>query len=262
MKNNILLHDGQNNVIKGINKYLLKELSVLEDTNIIFNRTHGSLFSIYQQIKPEVIFLQVSEYTQETQDFIAEYNGQTKINLLVDVPIQNDQLNNFLNKTKVQIIKNKDITTSYVNTVASYGNMYDDEIFFCTNKDRNTKIVTILSKDNERNNILNEFIYPNTKYPIVVLNNPSFRSPVNLGLFNYFDLSMILNTFSGVIDIDGYFDLEAQACDINSYRCDDRESLLDALENNTFKQKQKDLSSFTYKNFVTQHLISHFRKIK
>lgn len=255
----VLLHDGQNNVIKGINKYLIKEISERPEDRIIFNRTHGSLFAIYQKHKPNVVFLQASEYSQETQDFISDHHKSTNINLLVDIQIDNDNLNNFLNNTNVNIIKNKFVQTNYLNTIAVYDRLYDDEIFFDKRQKRNNKTLAILSRDNSRNDILTEFLYPNADYQILAMNNPSFRSPVNVGLFNYVDLGEILNTFDKLIDIDDLFVSEAQACNINSYEfSNNRESLKQALENSIFKQKQEDISSSTYKSFVTKELISHF----
>lgn len=258
MSKTILLHDGQNNVIKGMNKYLIKILSDNQNNKIIFNRTHGSLFSIYQQHKPDVVFLQSSEYSQETQDFIADHHKNTDINLLIDVQIANENLNKFLNNAKVKIIKHKLNQTNYVNTISVYDNLYDDEIFFDKKAARNNKILAILSKDNSRNDILNEFLYPNTDHRILVMNNPAFRSPVNVGLFNYLDLGEILNTFDKLIDIDNFFCLEAQACNIDSYEFHDRESLKQALDNKIFRKKQIDISGSTYNSFVTKELISHF----
>ena len=114
------------------------------------------------------------------------------------------------------MIVDENLATKYRNTILSYGRMYDDEVYHASdNAERNDKIVALLSTDNDKNHrMLDKIIYPNNKHDhkIVVVNNPEFDSPVNVGIFNYYDLAFIFNTFNGVLDIDQAFQLEAQAC--------------------------------------------------
>jgi hypothetical protein len=253
----ILLHNGNNNIIKAINKYLVKNLDT-DKTQILFNSWHGQLCSVYQTYKPEMVFWCASEYSQEFQDFITEYHNSTKIFLIVDVEIMQESLNNFLNTIdNVKIIKNAKFNTHYKNTIAEYSDLYDHEIFFDKNLSRNDKTVVILSPNNERNHmLLDDVLYPKNKHPIVVVNNPDFDSVVNLGLINYNDLSFIMNTYSRVIDLDNLFTLEASACNIDSIDITDKD-INAALDNNITHSKINDLNNHTYEVFVQQKILPH-----
>ena len=253
----IASHDGVNNIVKAINKYLIRSLSQDKNSQMIFASLHGKLFSMYNQHKPNYLIWPVSEYTQELQDFITEYPVGIKIILIVDVAIPQDELNAFLNsRNNIAIVLNSNISTEYRNTISKYGRMYDDEVYHASDIDRNDKIVTLLSTDNDKNHrMLDEIIYPKNKHDhkIVVLNNPQYESPVNLGTFNYHDLAAILNRFDKVIDIDKNFQLESQACGIKYLDIDD-ENIIDAIDNNKYCKDVDDLSQYTYNNFVLKHL--------
>jgi len=259
----IASHDGVNNVIKAINKYLIKNISTEKDTHLLFTSLHGKLFAMYDQHKPDFLLWPVSEYTQELQDFITEYNSNIKIVLIVDVVIPQEELNTFLNsRNNVAMIVSNDIATKYRNTILNYGRMYDDEVYHASELERNDKIVALLSTDNDKNHrMLDEIIYPNNKHDhkIVVLNNPEFESPVNLGIFNYHDLSIILKTFKGVLDIDKTFQLEAQVCGIKYFDIDDG-NILDAIDNDRCCANIDDISNHTYSHFVQHDLLPHLTR--
>jgi hypothetical protein len=253
----VAAHDGQTNVIKGINKSLLNHIKVLEDAQMMFGSFHGKLFALYNEHKFDYLLWPVSEYTQEIQDFITEYTVGVKVILIVDMDIPQEELSTFLDsRNNVSFIVNENITKEYKNTITKYGRMYDDEVYHASDIDRNDKIVTLLSTDNDKNHrMLDEIIYPKNKHDhkIVVLNNPEYESPVNLGTFNYHDLASILNRFDKVIDIDKNFQLESQACGIKYLDIDD-ENIIDAIDNNKYCKDVDDLSQYTYNNFVLKHL--------
>ena len=259
----IASHDGVNNIVKAINKYLIRSLSQDKNSQMIFASLHGKLFSMYNQHKPNYLIWPVSEYTQELQDFITEYPVGIKIILIVDVAIPQDELNAFLNsRNNIAIVLNSNISTEYRNTISKYGRMYDDEVYHASELDRNDKIVTLLSTDNDKNHrMLDEIIYPNNEHDhkIIVLNNPEFQSPVNLGIFNYNDLAFILQTFSGVVDIDRTFELESQVCGIKYFNIEDG-NILDAINNNKCHTPIENIAQHTYKNFVEQKLLPQLRE--
>lgn len=259
----IASHDGVNNVIKAINKYLIKNISTEKDTHLLFTSLHGKLFAMYDQHKPDFLLWPVSEYTQELQDFITEYNTNIKIVLIVDVVIPQEELNTFLNsRNNVVMIIQDDLTAKYRNTILRYGRMYDDEVYHASDLERNDKIAALLSTDNDKNHrMLDEIIYPNNKHDhkIIVLNNPEFESPVNLGIFNYSDLSLILQTFKGVLDIDKTFQLEAQVCGIKYFDIDNG-NILDAIDNDKCCDIIDDVSKHTYSHFVQHDLLPHLTR--
>ena len=106
--------------------------------------------------------------------------------------------------------------------------------------------------------MLDEIIYPNNKHDhkVVVVNNPEYDSPVNVGVFNYYDLAFILKTFDKVIDIDKIFQLESQACGIK-YLDIGNEDILDTINNNKYSQDIDNLSEHTYNHFVKEEFLPY-----
>ena len=147
----IASHDGANNIVKAINKYLMKNLSTTKNIQMLFASLHGRLFSMYDQHKPDYLLWPVSEYTQELQDFITEYAVGIKIILIIDVVIPQEELNTFLNsRNNVVMIVDDNLATEYRNTILSYGRMYDDEVYQKSDFKRNDKIIALLSSDNDK----------------------------------------------------------------------------------------------------------------
>lgn len=253
----ILLHNGNNNIIKAINKFLVKNLDT-DKTQILFNSWHNQLCAVYQTYSPDIVFWCASEYSQEFQDFVTEYHNKVKIFLIVDVEIAQNELNNFINNIdNIKIIKNAKFLTHYRNTIAEYQDLYDHEIFFNKQLQRNGKCIVILSPDNERNHkLLDNILYPNNQHPVVVVNNSEFDSVVNLGLINYNDLAFIMNTYSSIIDLDNLFTLEASACNIDLIDISNN-NINEALNNHSVKPKVLDLQNHTYEVFVQQNILPH-----
>lgn len=256
MNKKILLHDANHNVAKGLNKYIIKYFQSANNIDILFNKFHGHLFSTHQKFKIHTLIWHCSEYSQEFHDFVNEYQNRVNIILVIDQDISNQELVSFLQKSNIGIITKKGLLTNY-NSIGSFENLYDHEIFYeKTHNIRNNKILAILSNNEKNNNLLTDIVYPKTNYPIVVMNNPNFISQVNLGIFNYIELSDILNMYSYILDIDGSYLLEAQATntkyyDINNY------SIIDAIDKNLLVTPINNLEEYTYKNFVSKYIIPH-----
>lgn len=258
----ILLHDGHNNIIKGINKYLIQHLHGQHDNEILFSDFHTRLLGVYQTYLPKIVVWPASEYTQEVHDFITEYSNACKIILMIDVNVDHKELNDFWHRTPgLKTVVNSSITDhKYKNSIAEYTSLYDHQIFNEANTTtlRNNKIIALLSGNNDHNNILTSIVYPNNKYPIVAINNPDFDSLVNLGLVNYIDLNFVLNNFSKVIDIDRQYQLECSACNIE-YLDIFSHNINDALDNNYLVPRISDLQNYTFDYFVKNYLLEHFK---
>lgn len=258
----ILLHDGNNNVIKGLNKYLIKYLHGQNDIQVLFSNFHNRLLGVYQSHTPNIVVWPVSEYTQEVHDFITEYHLSTKILLVIDVDVAHKDLYAFWNKTpNIKTIVNTKLSKQdYNNKIAQYISLYDDEIFKTdTTISRNNKIVAILSSDNNKNNeLLSNIVYPYNKYPIVAVNNPEFDSPINLGVVNYVDLSFIFKTFSKVIDIDRQYEIECHASDIDYINIYDY-SIDNAIENNHLVPKITNIDEYGLSYFVKDKVLPYFK---
>ena len=252
----LLLHDASNILVKSINKYILQNLDY-KKTKVALHPMHGKLFGVHQEQKIQQLIWPLSEYSQELHDFINEY-PETKIFIIVDSLIDNDDLVSFLsNKSNIKIIDHTD-SSKFPKAIATYNQMYDHQIFHNMNLQREDKTVVILSQDNKKNeSLLDGVLYPhNTEQKIVVVNNHEFQSPVNVGLMDYTDLAFILNNFSKIVDLDQLFELEASACDID-YIDVSSNDIKEAISSNKTKTKITDLSEKTYDYFVKNSVIQH-----
>lgn len=257
MKKIILLHDASSQTSKNINKSIID--STYESYDTIHNNIHGNLFNIYQQYRPAYVFLNASEYTQEFQDFLMEHSSDTNIFLWIENNIDNQQLIEFWNSRQIKIISSTEYKHFYTNCIATYNKMYNEAIFNNQELDRNNKIAVMLSADNTKNSIIQEILYPNNfGRRVVVFNNPEFQSPVNLGILNALDLSVVLNSFDAFIDIDQQLYLEAQACRIKYY---DIETMnpKEAILNNKFKTLDANLEDYTYIKFTKEQILPHIK---
>lgn len=256
MKQTILLHDAQSNCSKGMNKFLIEGINAMSNTEVLFSKFHGKLFGTYQKYKFSSLVWHVSEYTQELHDFIRDYDNSVKIYLVVDGSLDSEFISH-INKTNINVVLKNNIENNYAKVVCTFDNLYDDTIFFDANLVRNNKIVVLLSKNNQKNTeLLSDIIYPKTNRPIVLMNNPEYQSEVNIGVFNYPDLADILNTYSGVVDLDQNYVLESQATGIDHYDTVNN-SIVDAIDNSRLTEKITNIENKTYKYFIEKYLIPH-----
>lgn len=258
MKSKILLHHTNHNTYRTIVKTLVQQHS--DDLEIVLQIVHKNLFHYFNQNKPDIVFLPVAEYTQEFHDFIQEHRGDTRIALLIDRNIDNDQLVKFWKDVGLSLIVSQDLSAgfgSHKHIVCP--RLYDSDIFSNMFIERNNKIAVILSSDQSKNDrILSAWLYPqNSLSRLVLFNNPEFKHPQNIGIFNNSDLNMILNSFSYLIDIDNQYALEANVCGIQNL---DADNIKDINNTNTcplkpFSLSEEELSQLTYRSFVRNNLI-------
>lgn len=210
----ILTHVGGNRQYRSI----IRSLSTLQNSNLSVQATnlHNNIFDTMYVYKPDILIYPLIEYTQEIHNYIEHNHNKHKIMLYIDMPVENTQLMQYLRNTKCSyILKNN--TAPIENNVLFFDYIYDDTIYFkLNNVIRNSKIAVSLSHDNTKNQtILEPFIYPNSAdYDIVLFNNPEFKHPQNIGIYNEADLNYILNSFKYFLDIDSEFEIESAATDI------------------------------------------------
>lgn len=258
MKKTILINDARSNAAKSINKYLLEEFGKDKDYDVLFNIFHQKLYHVHQTKRPNVVVWAISEYTQEIHDYIIEFSSTVRIILLVDTPITQADLIQFLNQSNVNIILDKKTKYEFSNPIATYDKLYEDSLFFNQNKDKNDKTLILLSKDNDKNlEIINLPKEIKEVYNIVAIGNPAYESTINLGLFQYADLGNILSDFSVVVDIDNEYSLECQACGVRSAIIDKD---FDITNITSFKPETEDIDQCTYNNFVNNNIIPFIRK--
>lgn len=258
MKPKILLHHTNHNLYRSMVKNLIQHHS--EDLDIILQIIHGNLFRLFNEYKPTVVFLPVAEYTQELHDFIQEYNSQVKISLLVDREIDNPKLIQFWKDVGLYLVTAKGLSDFPVSDHGiEYPALYDSDIFSNTNAVRNNKVAVILTSDqNQNEQVLSSWLYPqNADSKLVLFNNPEFKHPQNVGIFNNTDLNIILNSFSYLIDIDNKYNLEALVCGIQNLDIDKIEDInnVEKYSIKTLSLSTEDLSQRTYRFFVQNNLI-------
>jgi hypothetical protein len=197
---------------------------------------HNSIYDLYYAHKPKNILLQIEEYTNEFHTFAHDPSIQMdKLFLSID----NNKVN-FDTYIKIlqQIRSNKVIAVApkafisyaqaqYMNTdnFIEYHNLVNKYVFFNKGLSRNNKILCILSTDKDCLVKLDKFLYPQSKMPIVLINNPEINNDQNIGLMLDDDLNTALNTYGSVIDLTESYDGEISACNIPKYDIDKLDKL-------------------------------------
>lgn len=251
----ILAHIGGSRQYRSI----LRHISILnnDSINFIANSLHSKLFDTCYTQKPDIILYPGVEYTQEIHNFIVQNNKKVQIILYIDRPVQPVDLFKFWSDTGCKILS-YNRSGSIADNLLECETFYDDSIFTTLpNLTRNTKIAVSLSIDNNKNNaLLENMLYPNQKeYNLVLFNNPEFKHPQNIGIYNEPDLNYILNTFGYFIDMDQEFVLEAAVCGIKNLDIN-HSNIIDALMNQQYiKQTLTDQNKCSH--FVNNELIRY-----
>ena len=126
----LLLHDASNILVKSINKYILQNLDY-KKTKVALHPMHGKLFGVHQEQKIQQLIWPLSEYSQELHDFINEY-PETKIFIIVDSLIDNDDLVSFLSNKSISKLLIIPIVQNF-QKLSPYNQMYDHQIFYNMN---------------------------------------------------------------------------------------------------------------------------------
>jgi len=251
----ILAHVGGSRQYRSI----LRHVSIrnTDSMSFIADNLHSKLFDMCYVQKPDIILYPGVEYTQEIHNFIVQNNKKTQIILYIDRPVQPVDLFKFWSDAGCKVIS-YNLAGSMSNDLLECDMFYDDSIFTTLpNLTRNSKLAVSLSVDNKKNNeLLQNMLYPTQKeYQFVLFNNPEFKHPQNVGIYNEPDLNYVLNTFEYFVDIDQEFSLEAYVCGIKNLDINNN-SIIDAIIN-----KQYILPILTDKNkcsnFVNNELIRY-----
>lgn len=249
----ILIHHSTENEYTSLVHNLYEHKNIL---NIMLVNIHGNLFEIFHKLKPDVVMLPLTDYSQEIQDFISEYSRSVKIILMANAKIDNLSVLNFWNDNSVWLIGKKDNVISEVapNKSLLYDKLYNSKIYGHLNQKRNDKIAVMLSdNDDENMEFLINILYPKTKEKLCLFNSATFKHPQNLGYLSPTDTNLILNSFSKLIDISRTYDIEAQVCEIDNIQLSDH--LLDNIHNNTTKTKIENIDNLSYSYFITNNLL-------
>lgn len=220
---------------------------------------HGNLYDIALSLKPKTIIFQIEEYTQEIHSFVND-TSIPSFNVLLSIDNNKsfyDKYTEMLlgmhtnNSMKMKLIAPADLYPVLVQNgieakkILAYHNIYNNYVFY-KDKDvvRNDKILCILSSDKNCIDYVKSYLYPNTKQPIVMVNNPNIEYDQNIGLLFDKEMNMALNTYGSVIDLSESYATEISVCQIPCYE----------LKNNWFDQEPKVLTQeqVSIEHFIQQ----------
>lgn len=229
---------------------LLQELS--KYYTIIAGNLHESIFDLYHKYKPDFVILPIYEYTNEFHQFVDSMKDKTDIILFMGEVVHAELLE-YCSSNKIKIIRQSDDCTDPL--VLSYKYLYDPTIFKNMDMIRKNKILTILSNNNEYNHkILDSILYPKTNHPLILINNPEFDHPQNVGVATTSDISILMNKYDYLLDLSELFYIESQACEINNIRIDD--NLEKNISDRICNDKLSDIEKYSIQNFIQNKLLS------
>jgi|688.fasta_scaffold221292_3 hypothetical protein len=215
---------------------------------------HNSIYDLYYAYKPKNILLQIEEYSNEFHTFANDPSIQ--INKLF-LSIENNKINFDTYIKILQQIRSTNIIAvaprSFIEyakaqqmdtkNFVQYDNLVNKYIFFNKSLSRNNKILCIMSTDKDCLTKLDKFVYPKSKMPIVLINNPEINNDQNIGLMLDDDLNTALNTYGSVIDLTESYDGEISVCQIPKYNIDNLDNL-DSAEPSTIQVDIEDAGQF------------------
>lgn len=243
--NTILAHLSQERI------YLPILQKIGDSKKVIATNLHESIFDVYHKIKPDMVIVPIHEYTQEFHDFVVSFKDKIDI-VLYTGNVFHDEIIKYYLSNKIKIIGSNQLPEA--DNVLRYSYIYDDQIYKNLDQERNDKILVILSNDNDKNHsLLDDILYPKTKIKLCLTNNHTFKHPQNIGVTNTNDLSVVLNSFGSLIDIDSNFTIEAQACNINNILVSD--NLINNIQNKTYIDHISNIEEYTITNFVNNKIL-------
>lgn len=197
---------------------------------------HNSIFDLYYLHKPKNVLLQIEEYSNEFHTFANDtsikidnifltidnnkVNFDTYIKILEQIRSSNTKA--VTSKTFVDYAKSKGMNTD---NFIVYNNLVNKYVFLNKDLSRNNKILCILSSNKDCVVALEKFLYPASKMPIVMINNPEIIHDQNIGLMLDDDLNTALNAYGSVIDLTEAYDAEITVCKTPRYNLQDLENL-------------------------------------
>lgn len=252
----ILIHNGGNRQYRSIVRYMNSVVSTTYQTQSA--NLHNNIFDTTYIYKPNILLFPFAEYTQEIHNFVEVNHNNIMIVLYMDIEVSDSRLLSYLQNTNCHyIVKNNSVNLN--KNMISFDYLYDDSVYkIIPEIERNNKIAIGLSNNNEINQkILTQFLYPNLcQYELVLFNNPEFKHPQNIGIYNEPDLNYVLNSFSCFVDLDEDFALEAAATKIPWIGT--KENFIEdiattKLENNKFYQYDEYKAS----SFISEKMLPY-----
>lgn len=226
--------------------------SLLSVGNTTIANIHQQLFDFVHINNIDNIILPVHEYSQEFHYFV-QNNSKNKNIILYFGHADHEDLRKYCVENQIAMIKHtvEDLSIPFV----TYSRIYDNTVFKpISNIIRNNKILVVLSQDNEKNKqLLDNHLYPDSKLPVCLINNPSYEHVQNIGVAYQTDLAIMFNTFEYLVDLDGSFGLEAQACGIKNLQLVD--NMTETFNKKSVTEDIQNLEEFSSDTFINNKLL-------
>lgn len=232
--------------------------------NVKLINLHNRIYDTVLSLNPKTIVLQIEEYSQEIHQFIYD---KSLPNHNIVVTIDNvstryakyiELLTNINNNSPIpfRLLVPSDLYPVllergiHAKALIGYDKVYNNYVFQKQNLVRNNKILCILDDNPECINMLKPYLYPNTKKPIVMINNPNVAYDQNIGLLFDNDLCVALNTYAAVLDLSKAYSAEIALCEIPAYNITD-----DWIDNEPQKLNLDTVSIESFVNQIAEYLV-------
>jgi hypothetical protein len=197
---------------------------------------HNSIYDLYYAYKPKNVLLQIEEYSNEFHTFAHDESikadrifltiDNSKINYDTYIKIlQQIRTNNIYAIAPLSFIEYANSKQMNTDNLIIYNNLLNRYVYSNKNLSRNNKILCILSSDKTCTQKIEKFLYPQTKMPIVLINNPEIIHDQNIGIMLDDHLDMAMNTYGSIIDLTESYDAEIGVCRIPKYNLDQLDNL-------------------------------------
>lgn len=184
--------------------------SSIDGCNILGSAINNNLYQIYYSIKPTHAIFHASMITPEIMQFIGDFSDKVKCCLYYD-SISSDIMNHFQSYN----IKHLTYDTTQPNTLHLPKDLLDTQLFHINpNITKKDSLVCFINDLPILPDFLKDHLYPKSKLPIKLFNNPYIQHPQNLGLLNESDKALVLqnHTYYLVLNDNDEYIREAQSC--------------------------------------------------
>ena len=218
------------------------------DIAIAVADTNNNLYEINYNHNFNAIIFMASNFNTEIFQFINEYCKNIKIF------IYHNTLNQQLFDLSKQYNIKQIVPNIYRSLYSKSKNIYlepilvNDFLYRAVGLVSKTKnIVSFIDHIDSLPKTLLDYLYPNTKLPIKLFNNPNIKHHQNIGLLNEQEKSKILLSSEYFLSIEGYYATEANLCGCKVIDI----SELDDLKPNKYKTRKEYQ---TYSNYIEKFI--------
>ena len=233
--------------IEYLNNKFINNLQILktQNKNILTGDISNNLYEIFYKYNFNEILFLANKLDSEKYQFISEYKNSVKCYIYHENEFDNllyqklSDIKHLINKSEQDKI-NKNIENIIV-----IPSMINTQVYYTDHTINKVPIIScFIDQIKHIPKNLETFLYPNTKLPIKLFNNPNIIHHQNLGTLSEIDKSTILRQSEYYLSIDEYYLEEAIACDCKVLTIDE----LDDLKPKKYTKIKKN--NLTYTNFI------------